>query len=396
MARIRSGALFVALACCLPMRAWAAADRPPPVTPPPPTSLQVLPEAGLTIPARDEIHFDFGSVSKLDQDKLEHTFTFKNDGIGPLRIDRVRASCGCTSVLLGVDGHAVTLKPGDTVQVKVGIDLSLLNGSIHKSVMLYCDDVAEPLATIGLSAQIREAIALSSELIDFGDVRAGSGATLSLTLNMDTRIVELMSARAQSPASLRIGDGHIKFPTLECSNPNFILEPKSASLAGANLKLDYWVKLLPRAAIGAITGTIGLVPAEFPVRLHNDLQRQTVSLAGEVLGEVAAVPNSVVLGTVTAGHHAAASVTIYGDAGIRAADLKIEDVPKWIAATLKPIPAGSASAVGGTVRPAIAIVELTISEKAPVGLLRGEVRIVAIHNERLAIPVLCYVVEAYP
>ena len=39
--------------------------------------------------------FDFGEIKQGE--KVKHTFTFKNTGENPLKITRVRPSCGCTS-----------------------------------------------------------------------------------------------------------------------------------------------------------------------------------------------------------------------------------------------------------------------------------------------------------
>lgn len=43
----------------------------------------------------DDTAADFGNI--IDGAKIEHTFTFKNTGKGPLSIARVSASCGCTT-----------------------------------------------------------------------------------------------------------------------------------------------------------------------------------------------------------------------------------------------------------------------------------------------------------
>ena len=42
-----------------------------------------------------EESFNFGEVA--EGDKVVHTFKFKNTGSNPLRVNNVKASCGCTS-----------------------------------------------------------------------------------------------------------------------------------------------------------------------------------------------------------------------------------------------------------------------------------------------------------
>ena len=53
-----------------------------------------------SIPARpilriDDPHFDWGQI--VQGDRPRHSFQIHNDGTAPLRIERVKTSCGCTT-----------------------------------------------------------------------------------------------------------------------------------------------------------------------------------------------------------------------------------------------------------------------------------------------------------
>lgn len=55
-------------------------------------------------------HYDFGTIGL---DDVSHVFLVKNIGIGPLKIEKVSTSCGCTTA---------QLKQGDKKSVKFGMD----------------------------------------------------------------------------------------------------------------------------------------------------------------------------------------------------------------------------------------------------------------------------------
>jgi hypothetical protein len=63
-----------------------------------------------------ETEFDFG---KIPQGKpVTHIFEFKNIGTTPLSLDKVQASCGCTTPVWNKD----TLAPGATSKITVGFN----------------------------------------------------------------------------------------------------------------------------------------------------------------------------------------------------------------------------------------------------------------------------------
>lgn len=66
-----------------------------------------------------ETVYNFGTIGL---DKVSHTFVVKNVGEGPLTIERVATSCGCTTA---------QLKKGDKTSVKFGMD----HGNLPKANM---------------------------------------------------------------------------------------------------------------------------------------------------------------------------------------------------------------------------------------------------------------------
>jgi len=78
--------------------------------------------------------YDFGSV--LEGFAVTHVFTIENTGDEALEIDRVAASCGCTTTQLATD-H---LAPGESVELEVLVDTAGFGGRISKAIYIYCSD----------------------------------------------------------------------------------------------------------------------------------------------------------------------------------------------------------------------------------------------------------------
>ncbi len=82
----------------------------------------------------EEPIYDFGSV--LEGFAVTHVFTIENTGDEVLEIDRVAASCGCTTTQLATE----RLAPGESVELEVLVNTAGFGGTISKSVYVYCND----------------------------------------------------------------------------------------------------------------------------------------------------------------------------------------------------------------------------------------------------------------
>ena len=80
-----------------------------------------------TIEFYEESH-NFGEIK--EGDKAKHTFRFKNTGANPLKVENVKASCGCTAS----DYTKEEVAPGAEGFVEVEFDSSNKNGIIRKTV----------------------------------------------------------------------------------------------------------------------------------------------------------------------------------------------------------------------------------------------------------------------
>lgn len=77
-----------------------------------------------------EKFFDFGPI--VEGEIIKHTFKFKNEGPGPVKIIKTEASCGCTTLSGVIREYA----PGETAEMEVTIDTKDKKGIVVKTVTL--------------------------------------------------------------------------------------------------------------------------------------------------------------------------------------------------------------------------------------------------------------------
>ena len=92
-----------------------------------------------TVCAAPEVHveepvYDFGSI--LEGFAVSHAFIIQNTGDETLVIERVTATCGCTTTALATN----RLAPGESVELEVLVDTAGFGGRISKSITVYTND----------------------------------------------------------------------------------------------------------------------------------------------------------------------------------------------------------------------------------------------------------------
>lgn len=90
---------------------------------------------------------DFGSITQGD--KVEHIFTFKNTGDGPLKIQNVAVTCGCTAPNWPKDAIA----PGATGELKVVYNSSGKMGTQNPIIRIY-SNASEPIEKVSLKVNV--------------------------------------------------------------------------------------------------------------------------------------------------------------------------------------------------------------------------------------------------
>jgi hypothetical protein len=92
--------------------------------------------------------YDFGAVDQAT--KVTHGFGFRNTGGLALKLDNVRASCGCAATA----STAVAIPPGASGTVEVTCDTADTFGPQNKTVTVYSNDPVQPASTLTLSGRV--------------------------------------------------------------------------------------------------------------------------------------------------------------------------------------------------------------------------------------------------
>lgn len=381
----------------VPPVAPVAEAQPQPGTPAGGTpTLTVVASDGVQTDAPASGLLEAGAIDPIETPKLEHDFLLRNDGKAPVTIARLQPTCGCTSVLLGENNAATqTLAPGEQVKVRVSVDVTRFHGAIHKAVRAFGDDDSL-LATINITADIKDAVTFSTPLLDFGRVNFGTAASQPLTLTLSPRLVAM---------------GNL--PPLVSSNPDVqvtsVIED-TVPLPAAGER-HYLIRIAPRAAIGQLSGVLsfalpGTVTSS-PVSITNHaipgntgtdvsgnataeslLRSVTLPITGEVVGKIAATPSLIVFGAPQA---MTQRITLAGASDAILKNLKVSSSDAYITARFLAPGTGAATPEAVPTDPkltATTIMELTLSPRAPAGSLNAKLIVTATDGERLNLTIL--------
>jgi hypothetical protein len=118
------------------------------------TAGQAGQESGKSKSKAGEIKFsstehDFGTVKQGE--KVKHSFEFKNIGNGPIKLSKVKPSCGCTSPHWTKD----PVQPGGTGVVDVEFNSAGKSGKQRKSVTVFTESGEKP-HVLRFTAQVKK------------------------------------------------------------------------------------------------------------------------------------------------------------------------------------------------------------------------------------------------
>ena len=105
--------------------------------------------------------YNFGTVR--NRDSIEHTFLLRNEGDRLLVINRVHASCGCTTTSLAQ--HRI--QPGGEIELATRLSLKGRRGKQRKSIYVYSNDPKSSRYHLELIGEIQREIEVSPYRINF-------------------------------------------------------------------------------------------------------------------------------------------------------------------------------------------------------------------------------------
>lgn len=140
--------------------------------------------------------FHFGTIA--EGDKVEHVFTFTNQGDKPLLIDRVRSTCGCTGTLLSQK----EIPPNQSGEVKILFNSTGMHGPVVKWIYIYSNDPVNPKAKLQLNGIIKPEIDILPSQLRLTGMAPGEKRKTQITLTNNSERTIFLSNLNTAPASL--------------------------------------------------------------------------------------------------------------------------------------------------------------------------------------------------
>jgi len=134
---------------------------------------------------------DFGKVMKGAT--LGHVFRLRNEGKGALEILSVGATCGCQTNSLSTK----LIEAGQSGQIEVKVDTTLLVGPVNESVNIVSNDPHRPSILLSIKADVQPEIGVSSPSIFFENIPKGRQATKEVILTVaPEKAIRILSAES--------------------------------------------------------------------------------------------------------------------------------------------------------------------------------------------------------
>ena len=110
---------------------------------------------------------DFGAVEQGAT--VAYTYTLRNDGDAPLRIEHLKSSCGCTVAV----ASERDVPPKQVGRVTVTLDTARITGRTTKVATVYTNDPDAPAVGLALTGQVLADLVVSPTPLYLGRVRRG-------------------------------------------------------------------------------------------------------------------------------------------------------------------------------------------------------------------------------
>lgn len=141
----------------------------------------------------DPTSFDFGDMKQ--QQTKTGIVTVTNEGAGLLRIEDVKAECGCTVPVLATN----TLAPGESTQIEITFDSKKFHGTVIKAVNITSNDPNNAVVDVIIKANVHAALLIDPISQRVGFTRSLQGETF--TKNVTFTATEIPKLEIQAPKS---------------------------------------------------------------------------------------------------------------------------------------------------------------------------------------------------
>lgn len=298
---VRVAALIAASFAAISLTSAALAQSAPaaPGATPPgaPAKAPVDPENAPKITFEKTTH-DFGQIP--DDKPVETVFKFTNTGKTPLEIVQAAGSCGCTVPALSKKTYA----PGETGEIKVSFNPHNRRDKQHTQVTVTSNDPSNPAQLLHVVSFVKAQVRLDPQALSFGQIEKNKGAgnvVVFTSIKPDLRPVSVQSNNPIISAVLE--------------------EPKQVTIEGENaLQASIRINIDPNAQVGPFQGAVTLITSD-------PAKPMTITVLGEVIGEVALVPPRLSIGGTSPNQQVATQVQLSSRYGKPFKIVKVEEVP---------------------------------------------------------------------
>lgn len=217
-------------------------------------SLQVALTAAPVISA-DKADVDIGTIYEGEKKAVKHSFIIANKGSSILRINSVKASCGCTAV-----GYDSIIKPGSTGKVTQEIMLDRLHaGDFRKYITVFSNAKNDSILRLSLGGILRAEVEVSPEFVEM------STASEKEKLQAELKITSTVEDLKISEVSFKSYDEAKSGPSWQSALPIYITYELSGPKKDPGIENSYSYKL--KLSTGALNG--GTQQGRFTIKTNH-------------------------------------------------------------------------------------------------------------------------------
>lgn len=172
--------------------------------------------------AASELSWDTTEVKidmEPDQEEARASFTVTNEGNEPVRIARIKTSCGCTGSV--VDRKII--EPGESSEIVGVFNKGKRQGLNRNRLQVFLDSQPEPVATLLMSVQIPTLIEATPQIVYWNSQSAKSARQIRISLDerFINEIVGIEYDRNRMTVTEQAGEANNKASLI------LVIEPKS-------------------------------------------------------------------------------------------------------------------------------------------------------------------------
>ncbi len=147
----------------------------------------------------EETIFDFGTM--YQHEEVTHLFKFRNVGAAPLKIGKVKSTCGCTAAM----PEKRELAPGEETNLKVTFRSGTFRDRVAKHVHVDSNDPVQPRVTLTIQGKVKVEIEVKPRGVYVGSLKVGESVQRLVEITpVDVTGFSILGLESDNPA-VRVG-----------------------------------------------------------------------------------------------------------------------------------------------------------------------------------------------